>query len=340
MNELKILSIDLGFSGVKCCFRDPNSGELVLDNYISATAKLEEKPDEVDQDNAFQLAENYYVLGPQALKVPRQYLLPLKDYETLKVVTPIWISFLLNKYQRIYGIKFDKICIGLSLVYKDKADDLLEYITNILMLDPDMFLCLPQGTAAKVAIQKYGLSLDPAKRTQFKYDNFLLFDIGSNSIDVALVIGSMSSTASSIGLENHGVCKILYDIIDYIYQSAGVQISRDEAKVVLDTGIWKRRGRNYDLSAKVHELTMRYLVDVIDLMDTNKNLSAMVENIQNIIIIGGGGVIFQKYYHELLPEMEKRGWAPGFWTFPEKDAEYFNAISYYLIGDSKINNKQ
>ena len=51
-------------------------------------------------------------------------------------------------------------------------------------------------------------------------------------------------------------------------------------------------------------------------------------------------MIFQKYYHELLPEMEKRGWAPGFWTFPEKDAEYFNAISYYLIGDSKINNKQ
>ena len=304
MNEIKILSIDLGFSGVKCCFKDPNSGELILDNYISATARLEEKPDEVDEDNAFQLQENYYVLGPQALKLPRQFLLPLKDYESLKVVTPI-----------------------LSLVYKDKADDLLGYITNILMMDPNMFMCLPQGTAAKVAIQKYGLSLDPAKRTQFKYDNFLLFDIGSNSIDVALVIGSMSSTASSLGLENHGVCKILYDIIDYIYSSVGVQISRDEAKVVLDTGIWKRRGRNYDLTEKVHELTLNYLIDVIDLMDKNKQLSDMVEHVQKIIIIGGGGVIFQRYYSELLPEMEKRGWAPGFWTFPEKDAEYFNAIS-------------
>ena len=68
-------------------------------------------------------------------------------------------------------------------------------------------------------------------------------------------------------------------------------------------------------------------------------ISNMIDKVDTIII-GGGGVIFQKYYHELLPEMEKRGWAPGFWTFPEKDAEYFNAISYYLIGDSKINNKQ
>ena len=80
MNDLKILSIDLGFSGVKCCFKDPRSGELILDNYISATAKLEDIPDEVDEDNAFQLQENYYVLGPQALKLPRQYLLPLNDY--------------------------------------------------------------------------------------------------------------------------------------------------------------------------------------------------------------------------------------------------------------------
>lgn len=339
MNDLKILSIDLGFSGVKCCFKDPSSGELILDNYISATAKLEDIPDEVDEDNAFQLQENYYVLGPQALKLPRQYLLPLNDYATLKIVTPIWISFLVNKYQRAYGIVFDKICIGLSLVYKDKADDLLEYISNVLMLDPSMFLCLPQGTAAKVALQKYGLSLDPAKRTQFKYDNFLLFDIGSNSIDVALVIGSMSSTASSIGLENHGVCKILFDIIDYIYSSYGIRISRDEAKVVLDTGTWIRRGRHYDLSEKVHELTMKYLVGIIDLMDSNKQLSDMVENVQKIIIIGGGGVIFQKYYDELLPELDKRGWAPGFWVCPEKDAEYFNAISYYLIGDSKLNNR-
>ena len=339
MSDQKILSIDLGFSGVKCCFQDPVSGELVLDNFISATAKLPERPDEVDSESAFQLQENYYVLGPQALKLPRQFLLPLKDYETLKVVTPIWISFLIGKYQKQYGIVFDKICIGLSLVYKDKADDLLSYISEILMVDSGMFMCLPQGTAAKVALQKYGLSLDPAKRTQFKFDNFLLFDIGSNSIDVALIIGSMSSTASSLGLENHGVCKVLYDIIDYIYKTSGVQISRDEAKVVLDTGVWKRRGRNYDLSGVVKELTLKYLVSLIDLPDTNQALGAMVENVQKIIIIGGGGVLFKAYYDELVPVLEKKGWAPGFWTFPEKDSEYFNAISYYLIGDSKLNNR-
>lgn len=333
---MNILAIDLGFGSVKVAFISPESGELILDKYISATAKLEEKPDDLDQDNAFQLAENYYVLGAQALKLPRQYLMPLCDYETLKVVTPIWINFLVNKYQRNLGITFEKVCIGLSLAYKDKANDLLEYLGEVLMLPKETFFCLPQGTAAKVALEEYGLSLDPAKRTQFKFDSFVLEDIGSNTIDIALITGSMSSTASSIGLENQGVCKILFDIIDYIYKSAGVQITPDEAKVVLDTGIFRRRGRNYDLSEQVKLFSIKYLIGILDLVDTNQKISELIDNVQRIILIGGGAQLWKKYYQELIPEIEKRGYPTNFWVTPEKDAEYFNAISYLLIGKKII----
>jgi hypothetical protein len=327
-----ILAIDLGFGSVKVAFISPESGELILDKYISATAKLTEKPEDLDQENAFQLVENYYVLGAQALKLPREYLMPLNDYETLKAVTPIWISFLLSKYTKSLGVKFDRVCIGLSLAYKDKADDLLQNLEDVLMLPKETFFCLPQGTAAKVALEEYGLSLDPAKRTGFKFDSFVLTDIGSNTIDVALITGSMASTSSSVGLENQGVCKILFDIIDYIYKSAGVQITTDEAKVVLDTGIFRRRGRNYDLSEQVKTFTLKYLTGILDLPDGNPKISSLVDNVQRIILIGGGAQLWKKYQTELIPEIEKRGYPSNFWVTPEKDAEYFNAISYLLIG--------
>lgn len=334
---MNILAIDLGFGSVKVAFISPDSGELILDKYISATAKLDERPDDFDQDNTFQLQESYYVLGPQALKLPRNYLLPLSDFETLKVVTPVWISFLVNKYQRNLGIKFEKICIGLSLVYKDRAQEMLDYLSEVLMVSPDMFICLPQGTAAKVALQEYGLSLDPAKRTQFKFDSFVLEDLGSNTIDVALITGSMSSTASSLGLENQGVCKILFDIIDFVYKSTGVQIQPDEAKVILDSGIFRRRGRNYDLSEQVKQFTIKYLIGILDLADSNPKLSSLIDNVQRIILIGGGAELWRKYLPEIQKEIEKRGYPSNFWVIPEKNSEYFNAISYLLIGNKIMN---
>lgn len=334
---MNILAIDLGFGSVKVAFISPDSGELILDKYISATAKLDERPDDFDQDNTFQLQESYYVLGPQALKLPRNYLLPLSDFETLKAVTPVWISFLVNKYQRNLGIKFEKICIGLSLVYKDRAQEMLDYLSEVLMVSPDMFICLPQGTAAKVALQEYGLSLDPAKRTQFKFDSFVLEDLGSNTIDVALITGSMSSTASSLGLENQGVCKILFDIIDFVYKSTGVQIQPDEAKVILDSGIFRRRGRNYDLSEQVKQFTIKYLIGILDLADTNPKLSSLIDNVQRIILIGGGAELWRKYLPEIQKEIEKRGYPSNFWVIPEKNSEYFNAISYLLIGNKIMN---
>lgn len=334
---MNILAIDLGFGSVKVAFISPDSGELILDKYIQLLQNLMKDPDDFDQDNTFQLQESYYVLGPQALKLPRNYLLPLSDFETLKAVTPVWISFLVNKYQRNLGIKFEKICIGLSLVYKDRAQEMLDYLSEVLMVSPDMFICLPQGTAAKVALQEYGLSLDPAKRTQFKFDSFVLEDLGSNTIDVALITGSMSSTASSLGLENQGVCKILFDIIDFVYKSTGVQIQPDEAKVILDSGIFRRRGRNYDLSEQVKQFTIKYLIGILDLADSNPKLSSLIDNVQRIILIGGGAELWRKYLPEIQKEIEKRGYPSNFWVIPEKNSEYFNAISYLLIGNKIMN---
>lgn len=334
---MNILAIDLGFGSIKTSHFDPESKEMVLDKVISAIAKLPSAPDECDDESTFQLGENYYVLGPQALKLPKEYLMPLHDYETLKAVYPQWVSFLIHKYKK-QGVTFDKIAIGLSLAYKDKAEDLLKYLSETLMVDESFFICLPQGVAAKVALQEYGLSLDPANRTAFKFDNYLLCDLGSSTIDAALILGSLSSTESSIGLEDLGVCRILYNIIDFIYKSTGVSIDRQQAKTIVETGQYKRRGRVFDLSQQVHEYVLKYFTEVIELFDINPKLSSLIDNVQRIILIGGGAEIWRQYKDEIDKILEKKGYPLNFWVLPEKNGEYFNAISYLLIANKLFNN--
>lgn len=334
---MKILAIDLGFGSTKVAYTDPVTKELVLEKFISSVAKLEEAPDDCDNENVFQLQESYYALAADALKLPKRYLLPLNDYESLKTVTPIWTDYLLHRYAK-RGITFDKVAIGLSLAYKDKADDLLDYLKDVLMLEKDFFICLPQGVAAKVALQEYGLSLDPANRTAFKYDNYLLLDIGNNTLDSCLIISSMSTSSASIGLAGMGICRINYSIIDYIYKTTGISIDLQQAKVILENGgQWRYKGRITDLSQQVHEFIINYFNEVVDLFDINPTLSELIENVQKIIVIGGGAELFRTYRSEVDQILGSKGYPTNFWVLPEKNGEYFNAIAYLLIGDKLFN---
>lgn len=337
------LAIDLGYSAIKVCYTSPYTQEIVLDKFISAVAKLPEKPDNVDGVDSFQLVEDYYVLGAQALKLPREYLMPLHTYDDLKKITPIWLNFLMNKYKKELGVEISIVCIGLSLAYKDKAEDLLQYIEDTIMVPKEKFILLPQGTISKVVISEYGLNpMDKAKRTNYKYSSYSLWDLGSNTADISLILDSFSTSSNNIGLENYGVCQILFTIVDFVYKNfGGVQISKEEAKIILDTGIYKRRGRSYDLTAQVKQFTLDYLTSILDLPDKFPKIGDMLDNIDAVIIIGGGGVLFNKYKNELIPEIEKRGYpATGFFVTPENNAEYFNVISYLLVGQKILRDRQ
>ena len=112
----RLLSIDLGYSSVKIC-RYNEDGVLTLEKEISAIAKID-NPLVTDDDVIFNLAGDYYLLGPNALMAPRSCFLNLEKYEDLKQAYPAFISSIVK---RLGGFEnFDKIAIGLSLAYKDK----------------------------------------------------------------------------------------------------------------------------------------------------------------------------------------------------------------------------
>ena len=332
MTKTNILAVDLGYSSVKCAYYN-ESDVLQLEKFISCTAKVD-SPLESDDDSLFQLGTNYYVLGTPALKVPRSQQIKLNSWEGLLEIYPVWISFLLKKYGG--KEKFTKVAIGLSLAFKDKADELLDKLEKTLMIPKDYFVILPQGLIAKKIYYEYGLNINEAsKKNNTKVQNVLIVDGGFLTLDICNVINGTASSSATIGIENSGVICISYKLVEYIFKQYGISISIKEAQVIVDNdGEWKRRGRIYDLSAQVKQFTLEYLVDVLNLLE-NKFGEAL-DGLDAVLIVGGVAYFFKKYMNELTPEIEKH-FPLSFIQIPEIESEFYNAFGFLKAAYELLN---
>ena len=332
MTKINILAVDLGYSSVKCAYYN-ESDVLQLEKFISCTAKVD-SPLESDDDSLFQLGTNYYVLGTPALKVPRSQQIKLNSWEGLLEIYPVWISFLLKKYGG--KEKFTKVAIGLSLAFKDKADELLDKLEKTLMIPKDYFIILPQGLIAKKIYYEYGLNINEAsKKNNTKVQNVLIVDGGFLTLDICNVINGTASSSATIGIENSGVICISYKLVEYIFKQYGISISIKEAQVIVDNdGEWKRRGRIYDLSAQVKQFTLEYLVDVLNLLE-NKFGEAL-DGLDAVLIVGGVAYFFKKYMNELTPEIEKH-FPLSFIQIPEIESEFYNAFGFLKAAYELLN---
>lgn len=328
---MRFLAIDLGYSNVKVAYYN-ESGALQFDKYISAVAKIDQ-PMEADDDVMFQLGLNYYIIGPSALKTSRSNLMKLENFEDLKAVYPIWISYLLKKYGG--AEKFDKIVIGLSMAFSDKADELLAHLRNELMIrDENYFMCLPQGLSCKLAYYEKGLDIkDPKNEPKLK--NFIILDGGFLTVDCCAVINSKSSSGSAIGIANTGVIRIAYNIVDYLFKEYQFQISVKEAQNILDNGgIFLRRGTKFDISNKVEEFTKDYLDSVLGILE--EKYSEQLDVVDGVLVLGGLAYFFQKYIEagdkDVLNKISKH-FPVDFIHFPLYDSEFFNAYSYLMAAE-------
>lgn len=322
-NKQNILAVDLGYSSVKCAYYDEND-ILQLDKFISCTAKVD-SPLESDDDSLFQLGTNYYVLGTPALKVPRSQQIELNTWEGLLEIYPVWISFLLKKYGG--RDNFHKIAIGLSLAFKDHAEELLDTLENTLMLPRDFFFILPQGLIAKKIYYEYGLNInEQSKKNDTKVQNVLIVDGGFLTLDICNVINGTASSSATIGLENTGVINISYDLVDHIFKEYGIRISIKEAQVIIDNdGAWKRRGKIYDLSGEVKKYSIKYLTNVLNLLEDK--FGEALDGLDAVLIVGGIAYFFKKYMTDITPEIEKH-FPLNFIQIPEVESEFYNAFGF------------
>lgn len=331
---MRLLAIDLGYSSVKVAYYS-ETGVLQYEKFISAIAKID-KPMEMDNDVMFMLGADYYVLGTSALKVPRSYLLKLENYEDLKEAYPVWISYLLKKYGGFD--KFDKVIIGLSMAFSDKADELLEHLYNTLMIqDEDYFICLPQGLSCKLTYADRGLDIrEISKRNDFRMRNYLILDGGYLTTDFCSVINSSAAAGAAIGIPNTGVICISYDVIDYLFKTYEMKLSVKEAQTIVDNGgRFVRRGREYNISTKLDEFIKNYLKNILTLVEEKYGES--LDSLEGLVILGGLSYFFKKYISDpdTIKEIEKH-FPVSFLHFPQDDGEYYNAVSYLRAAEKLL----
>lgn len=326
---MRLLAIDLGYSNVKVAYYN-ESGVLQFDKYISAIAKIE-NPMEADDDVMFRLGVDYFILGTAALKIPRSLLLSLENFDDLKIAYPVWVSYLLKKYGGIGN--FDKIVIGLSMAFSDKANELLNYLYESLMIDiPDYFICLPQGLSCKLAYSECGLDIrETSKHNDFRMRNYLILDGGYLTCDICNVANGTASAGAAVGIPNTGIINISYDVIDYLFKNFEMKVSVKEAQTIVDNqGKFVRRGKEYNIGPKIDEFTKNYLNNVLKLLEDR--FGEAIDAVEGVLVCGGLSYFFKKYLNDpdMVKEIEKH-FPVSFLHFPVVDSEYFNAYSYLRI---------
>lgn len=330
---MKILAIDLGYSSVKVAYYN-DANVVQFEKYISAVAKID-NPMEMDDDIMFKLGVDTYILGDSALKVSRSLLMPLETFEDMKAIYPVWISYLLKKHPGV-----DKVIIGLSLAFSDRTDELLSYLYEQLMIQDDsFFMCFPQGLSAKLAYSNYGLDISSEAKNRTKLSCYTVMDLGFKTMDIAVIIKNKSAAGAALGLPC-GVCKIAYNIVDYLYKEFNIQISLKEAQNIIDSdGILQKRGRKLDISPIVKQFTKQYIKDVLELLE--EKYGEYLDSIDGVVIVGGGAYFFKKYISlndkEIIDEIQKH-FDLSFLQMPEDLSEYYNAYSYLKAAELKLKN--
>ena len=330
MDNKRILAIDLGYSSVKVAYFN-EEGVLQFDKYISAIAKIE-NPLEADNDIMFKLGVDYFIIGTPALKVPRSLLLNLETFEDLKTAYPVFISYLLEKYGKD---KFDVVAIGLSMAFQDKADELLQYLYDTLLIEKDdYFMCFPQGLSCKKVYSEIGLDIrETTRHNDQRMRNYLILDGGFLTCDICNVAAGKASAGSAVGIPNTGVISIVYEVIDYLFKQYQMKTSIKEAQAILDNdGVFVRRGKTYDIGDKIAEFTKTYLGKVLNLLE--ERFAEAIDVVEGVLVLGGLAYFFQKYINDpdMINEIEKH-FPVSFIHFPPVDSEFFNAYSYLKLAE-------
>lgn len=336
INKKSLLAVDLGYSNVKVCYYD-EAGALQFDKYISSVSKVE-TPIQLDDDIMFELGGTTYVMGASALKLSSTLLMPLETFEDMKQIYPIWLSYLLKKYGG--RDKFKHVIVGLSMAFSDRADELLKYLYDTLLIqEENFFIVLTQGLAASYAINTRSLDISETSSGHSGSNgpkNYILLDGGFLTCDFCSCIAGRASAGAAIGVPNTGCIVIAYNIIDYLFKEFQMRISIKEAQNILDNdGIFVKRGRKYDISDKVKQFTKNYIGNVLELLE--EKYGTYLDSSDKLLVVGGISYLFQKYENDpdVTKEIEKH-FTKSFIQWPTDLGEYYNCYSYLKAAEEKI----
>jgi len=114
--------------------------------------------------------------------------------------------------------------------------------------------------------------------------------------------------------------KIATQVAKKVKELHGRQIGLHEAKEVIDTGVYRLRGQSHPFKDYIDEVKKEYLKGLLGLIETK--YGKILDKCDFISVTGGGSAIFKDT-------------GDGFIRIPKSHFEYYNAIGFYLFGNTK-----
>lgn len=319
------LSLDIGFSSTKVAVL--NDGVLTFFKEQNAICKLGSVGGYTGKEkNVIEFNGEYYLIGLSALQYPDASVMNVLDYDAMKLISPL----VAKKYLRNYDIDdVDYVSFSLSQAFMNFSTDYREHMVATLGLPPEKVLLAPQGAAAKVAIDSIGLDVDdPSHKDSYK--NYLLIDIGYNTIDVCNVIDGSLMMDCIVGHPHVGAILIAEEVQKEIKEKFDLNLTLPRVRNILEAKIYQRRDKIYNCEEIVQTAVSNYLDTLHDFLE--ENYGERINNISNIIILGGGAELIK-----INMQKFEALYGKGFVLFPtiEGSATFYNAIGGNYIKPPK-----
>lgn len=318
---MKSLGLDIGYGDVKVVIGDGNQITHIF-KYSSAIARAQKvssirDPRIVEVNLPSGELDQVYV-GPDALSLPSNMIVDIRDYQMLEAYAPAFIAKALETAE-IDASEIDVMVCGLSVAQLGMSGYFKERIKQFTVSGKeykfDKIFLLPQGAGSKLAFDMFGDHY-PQPRTTSTNETYIGADCGFCTLDMFYVTDGKTSPNLFEGIENAGVTRIAQDIQTAIKDKFGKDITLREAKEILDSGHYKLRGVVHDMDEVIKEVCKQYSQYLLGLIE--ERYGNIIDKCDFVCLLGGGVNVLR------LDD--------PFFRVVKNKSEFYNAIGFYLYG--------
>jgi hypothetical protein len=315
-----ILSLDIGYGDNKVTLFN-ETGEILKIFKFPSMVGITKKNEFINDNRIYEYKGHCYYVGENALNMPSENLIDITEYKNLEFFAPLFLYHVL----KIIEVKPDVIVTGLSKSQIQNSgyfkEVLQEFTVNSETFKFENVYVFPQGAGSKLTIDKYGTNF-PTEQTEFLGNaTYVGIDVGMNTIDTFYVTDGKTSPSLFEGIEKEGVMKIATEVAKKVKELYNRQITLQEAKEVLNNGIYKLRNVEHDMKDYVSEIKKQYLKDLLVLIESKYG---KILDKCNYIFLSGGGSTFFKSTED------------GFIRVPKAKGEFYNSIGFGYLALTKI----
>ena len=320
MGMKTILGLDIGYGFNKICL-GTSDGNITKMFKFPSVIGVTKRNEFIQDTRVFDFKEYSYYVGEDALRLPSENIIDITEYKNLEFYAPLFLAKALSMLEVIPDI----IVSGLSKAQIQNSGHfkaaLQDFTVNGIRSTFDDVYILPQGAGSKLCIDKYGNNF-PHKQQEFLgTTTFVGCDVGMNTLDLFCVTDGKTSPSLFEGIEREGVMKIATLIAQKVQEIHGRGITLHEAQEILDSGIYKLRGKKHDFSDYIDEVKQGYLKSLLALIETK--YGKILDKCDFLSLTGGGSTIFQTT-------------DDGFIRVPKTKHSYYNCIGFFLFALTKL----